>query len=163
MGTADFIAPEQAGDPRRADIRADIYSLGCTLYFLLTGQPPFPSGSVMDKLYAHKRQTAPPVTQLRPDLPPGVSRIVERMLQKSPADRYQTPGEAARDLARFARSADGPPRSGRWLAAVAVLFLALVVAAGGVVFKIYSDNREVVIHTDDDNIDVVIKRKGTLL
>ncbi|MBV9123135.1 MAG: serine/threonine protein kinase, partial [Planctomycetes bacterium] len=98
MGTPDYIAPEQARDAHQADIRADIYSLGCTLYFLLTGRPPFPEGSVLQKLIAHQEQTPPPVAQLRPEVPPPVAAILERMLVKDPARRYQTPTEVADDL-----------------------------------------------------------------
>jgi serine/threonine protein kinase len=102
MGTADYIAPEQADDPHRADIRADLYSLGCTLYFLLTGQPPFPEGNFMQKVIAHSQSTPRPLTDFRNDLPPGLEQALGRMMAKGPAQRYQTPGEAARALVPFA-------------------------------------------------------------
>ena len=95
LGTPDYIAPEQATDAHLADIRADIYSLGCTCYFLLTGQAPFPEGTALQKLVAHRDQTATPLTQLRPGTPPEVVAIVEKMMQRSPGDRYQTPLEVA--------------------------------------------------------------------
>ena len=99
LGTPDYIAPEQAADSRQADIRADIYSLGCTFYFLLTGQPPFPKGTVMQKLASHMHTAPASVAQRRPEIPAEVAAIVERMMRKNPADRYQTPGEVAKDLA----------------------------------------------------------------
>jgi serine/threonine protein kinase len=98
MGTPDYIAPEQVADPRLADIRADIYSLGCTFYHLLTGRVPFSGGSVVDKLMAHQEQAPRPVTEHRQDVPREVVGILERMLAKRPEDRYQTPGEVVRDL-----------------------------------------------------------------
>ncbi len=101
MGTPDYMAPEQALDLRGADIRADIYSLGCTLYFLLTGQPPFPAGTLAQKLMKH--QAAPPQSprQLRPELPAELDPIFFKMLDKLPDDRYQTPIEVARAMAAF--------------------------------------------------------------
>ncbi|HZN34590.1 MAG TPA: protein kinase, partial [Pirellulaceae bacterium] len=102
LGTPDYIAPEQVNDPRSADIRADIYSLGCTLYFLLAGRPPFPHGTITDKLVAQASAEPPPLSQFRSDVPPGLSRVLARMLAKDPRERYATPGEVARDLAPFA-------------------------------------------------------------
>src|SRR5437899_12980650 len=71
MGTADYLAPEQADDPHQTDIRADIYSLGCTLYHLLTGRPPFPMGTIIQKVKAHQNKTPRRMTELRPDVPPA--------------------------------------------------------------------------------------------
>ncbi len=102
MGTADYMAPEQAADSRTVDIRADIYSLGCTLYKLLTGRAPF-SGpeycATLDKMNAHVHTSAPPVRGLAPDVPEGVAAIVDRMLAKNPADRFATPAEVVDALA----------------------------------------------------------------
>jgi serine/threonine protein kinase len=101
MGTPDFIAPEQALDPRQADIRADIYSLGCTLYYLLTGRVPFPGGTLIQKLDKHRWGEPPAVQEVRPEVPRGLIAIVRKMMAKSPADRYQTPGDVAEALAPF--------------------------------------------------------------
>jgi tRNA A-37 threonylcarbamoyl transferase component Bud32 len=101
MGTADYIAPEQAADAHTADIRADIYSLGCTLYQLLTGRVVFPGGSLADKLVRHQKALPAPLPHWRPDVPPELVRVVQRMLAKDPARRPQTPGEVAGELSIF--------------------------------------------------------------
>jgi serine/threonine-protein kinase len=101
MGTPDYIAPEQVLDSRQADIRSDIYSLGCTLYHLLAGQPPFPSGSSVEKLLAHQKTEAMAVEQLRPDVPPPLAQVVRRMMAKRADGRFQTPGQVAAALTPF--------------------------------------------------------------
>ncbi len=101
IGTADYIAPEQARDASLVDIRADIYSLGCSLYYLLTGQPPFPGASLMQKILQHQEAEPPAVQALRPDVPEEVGAIVEKMLAKKPEDRYQIPLLVVAPLRRF--------------------------------------------------------------
>jgi serine/threonine protein kinase len=112
LGTADYIAPEQADDAHRADIRADIYSLGCTLYFLLAGHPPFPGGTLIEKLSAHSRLNPAPLDTIRADLPHGLVPVLDRMMAKDPAHRYQTPAEVALALAPFTEGAAASPPSG---------------------------------------------------
>ena len=111
MGTADYMAPEQASDSRAVDIRADIYSLGCTLYKLLTGRAPF-SGpeyrTTFDKMNAHVHAPPPPIRHFAPAVPEGLAAIVDRMLAKNPADRFATPAEVAEALAPFCTGADLP-------------------------------------------------------
>jgi serine/threonine protein kinase len=102
LGTPDYVAPEQARDPRSADTRADIYSLGCTLYHLLTGRPPFAGGTDLHKLIAHQERMPVPLAEIRPGLPRELTAVLERMLAKDPAQRYQTPAEVARDLVSVA-------------------------------------------------------------
>lgn len=108
MGTPDYIAPEQARNPSGVDIRADLYSLGCTLYFLLTGRAPFEEGSMVEKLLMHQMDEPKPVEQLRPGLPEPVVRVVKKLMSKRPDDRYQTPLEAAEALAQ-ATAVPPPP------------------------------------------------------
>ncbi|HTU93590.1 MAG TPA: serine/threonine-protein kinase [Gemmataceae bacterium] len=116
MGTIDFIAPEQALDSRRADIRSDLYGLGCTFYFLLTAKVPFAIDEPMAKLLAHSCETAVPIEQLRPQVPARVSAIVGKLMAKRPDERYQTPAELILDLAALspvpvATAAPLPPRA----------------------------------------------------
>jgi serine/threonine protein kinase len=99
IGTPDFIAPEQARDAHSADIRADLYSLGCTFYFLLTGEVPFPEGSLIEKLLKHQMDEPVPLVQRRPDTPPAVCAVVSRLMAKRPDDRYRTPAEVVDALA----------------------------------------------------------------
>ncbi|MEM9185702.1 MAG: serine/threonine-protein kinase [Planctomycetota bacterium] len=103
LGTFDYIAPEQARDPREADIRSDIYSLGCTLYFLLVGRPPFPDGTALQKLLQHQADQPPDIRTERPDVPRGLARVLERMLAKRPASRHADPVELMRDLLALAQ------------------------------------------------------------
>jgi serine/threonine protein kinase len=91
IGTADYLAPEQASNGHSADIRADIYSLGVTFYFLLTGRTPFKEGTIAQKLLYHRLQLPEPIRKVRPDVPDGVARIIERMLFKDPDRRFQAP------------------------------------------------------------------------
>ncbi len=108
MGTPDYMAPEQALDATTADIRADVYSLGCTLYHLLTGRPPFPGGTLAEKILKHQQAEPEPLEQVRGDLPAGLPAVVRTMMAKRPADRYQTPAAAAAALAPFAHAVAGP-------------------------------------------------------
>jgi len=135
MGTVDYLAPEQAKDARSVDIRADLYSLGCTFYFLLTGKPPFPGGSAPERLERHQKEPAPPVELQRPDVPPAVAAIVHKLLAKQPAERYQTPAEliGALTTALAAARAPAPARASpsiwvrqRWLLAAGALAFVLL-------------------------------------
>jgi len=108
LGTADYIAPEQTSSSRSVDIRADIYSLGCTLYFLLSGRVPFPRGTIIDKFLQHATETPPPLASLRPGLPPPLVAVIEKMMAKQPDERFQTPAEVAHALRRFAGAARAP-------------------------------------------------------
>jgi serine/threonine-protein kinase len=101
LGTPDYLSPEQARDIQAVDIRSDLYSLGCTFYYLLAGQVPFPGGSPLDKLTRHANDQPVPVEELRPVVPPGVAAIVRRLMAKSPDDRFRTPEELADALTRF--------------------------------------------------------------
>ncbi len=98
LGTFDYILPEQARDPRNANVRSDIYSLGCTVYFMLTRRPPFPEETVLQKLLQHQAEEPADPRLLRPDLPDELFKILRRMLAKAPAQRYQRPEALIRDL-----------------------------------------------------------------
>jgi len=101
LGTADYLSPEQALNSHSADSRADIYSLGCTLYFLLTGHPPYAEGSISERLMKHQVEKAPSVRKDRPDVPPTLLHICEKMMLKQPDDRYQTAGDVALRLSEW--------------------------------------------------------------
>src|SRR5262245_21277234 len=109
LGTADYIAPEQALNSQSADLRADIYSLGCTFFYLLTGNPPFPAGTVTQKLVWHQIREPVPVQALRPELPEGLAALVRWMMAKNPDQRPQTPGEVAAVLAPWLGLLVPPP------------------------------------------------------
>jgi serine/threonine protein kinase len=101
LGTPDYVAPEQIRNARNADIRADIYSLGCTLYYLLTAGPPFQGTSLYDILQAHHSMDATPLNLVRPDVPVEVAAIAAKMMAKEPEQRFQEPREVARALEPF--------------------------------------------------------------
>jgi len=98
VGTVDYMAPEQARNSKSADIRSDIYSLGCTWYQMLTGEPPFPEGSLTNKLQAHAIKPLPDPRDKNENIPEGVYAILRRMTEKKADDRYQSPAELLDDL-----------------------------------------------------------------
>jgi WD40 repeat protein len=189
LGTVDFIAPEQADNAHEADIRSDIYSLGCTLYHLLAGRPPFPTGTPIQKMMAHAKKKPQPLTEIRPDLPEGIMPVLERMMAKNPKHRYQTPAEVAIALEPFAATtaiarAPGPqPRARatdpdwtvllekppvdvrrRRLVAVATAIMFVVAALlGAAVYRIATDKGELVITSVSDDVKVVITSGGKLV
>jgi DNA-binding beta-propeller fold protein YncE len=207
MGTADYMAPEQASDSHHADIRADIYSLGCTLYHLLTGHVPFPKGTFLDKVVRHATKKPTPISQLRSELPSELVRVVERMMAKKPEQRYQTPAEVAQALAPFAKGhtstsvapdraalfsgqmpskteieslppiighSRGTPvpvvrprhrqRRSRFVAlTLLVLLLGGVIAGAAAIYRIQTDEGELVITTESDDVKVVISQGGKLV
>ena len=104
VGTVDYMAPEQARDSRATSIRSDIYSLGCTLYYLLTGAAPFAGGDLPSKLRRHALEAPPDVRQVRPELSPALARVIQRMMAKSPDARYA-------DYAQLVKALDALPVS----------------------------------------------------
>lgn len=98
LGTFDYLAPEQARDARAADIRSDIYSLGCTLYHMLAGCPPYPDGTAVQKMLDHQGKEPPDIRQKNKSVPKVMAAIVQRMMTTSPEDRYQAPGQLLADL-----------------------------------------------------------------
>ena len=109
LGTPDYIAPEQIRDAQSADIRADIYSLGCTFYYLLTGGPPFRGEHLWDVYQAHFSMEAGPLNLVRPEVPVELAAVVAKMMAKEPGRRFQTPGEVARALTPFFKPAATQP------------------------------------------------------
>jgi serine/threonine protein kinase len=105
LGTSDYLSPEQALSLHDVDGRADIYSLGATLYALLTGKPPFPDGSIAKKLMLHQTEMPTPVHAIRPEVPEDLSDLIAKMLAKKPDDRFASAGVVALALARWADAA----------------------------------------------------------
>jgi serine/threonine protein kinase/formylglycine-generating enzyme required for sulfatase activity len=105
LGTPDFIAPEQIRNAQSADIRADIYSLGCTLYYVLTGQPPFSGEHLWDLYQAHFSMDAPGLNLLRPEVPVELAAVVAKAMAKEPGRRFQTPADVVQALTPFLKRA----------------------------------------------------------
>jgi WD40 repeat protein len=185
LGTVDYIAPEQADNAHQADIRSDIYSLGCTLYHLLAGQPPFPTGTPIQKVMAHREKQPQSLTELRPDLPEGFMPVLERMMAKDPKHRYQTPAEVAIALEPFTAITAKVPGwthatdSGDTMVlkkktvrdrrrpqfAIAVATVAFLVAGllGVGVYRIVTDNGVLEIRTDNPDVEVVFSQRGEVV
>ncbi len=152
VGTPEFMAPEQGEDARRADSRSDIYSLGCTLFYLLTGLPPYPAETPALKLLAHREQPLPSLRAVRADAPVELAAVIERLLAKQPQDRYASAGEVAAVLLPFTQatetsakqSATDAPPPGKWRRGMTVgllgaaLFLGLMLVAG-VIYYLQAD------------------------
>jgi serine/threonine protein kinase len=108
VGTMDYIAPEQTTDPLKVDRRADIYALGCTLYYALSGQPPFPGGTSREKIHRHRGEEPVPLLELRPALPPAFAALVHKMMAKDPARRFPSAAAAGGELLAWAEASDLP-------------------------------------------------------
>lgn len=113
MGTADYLSPEQAVNSHNVDHRADIYSLGCTLYFLLTAKPPFSEGSLAQRIAMHQTKNPKSLLHQRPGLPVGLVSICEKMMRKDPDDRYRDCEHLRQSIAAFIQSASGEVGGGR--------------------------------------------------
>jgi serine/threonine-protein kinase len=101
LGSADFLAPEATLQSQSYDARSDIYSLGCTMYFLLTGRPPFPNGSISERLLKHQTATPATIQSLRPDAPLALISMCEKMMAKKPNERFQTAKEVHDTIAAW--------------------------------------------------------------
>ncbi len=102
VGTFDYVSPEQARHSRSVDTRADLYSLGCTIYHMIAGRVPFPVISLPEKLYAHQLHEPDPLAELVPGVPEGLAEVIRKMMRKTPEERYQTPLEVASALEPYA-------------------------------------------------------------
>lgn len=109
IGTADFISPEQALNSHEVDVRADIYSLGCTFYYLLTGKAPYHDANITQKLLLHQIRDPEPIEKFVPGIDPALVEVVMRMMAKKPEDRYQLPGEVVGALVPWTQEAIAPP------------------------------------------------------
>lgn len=122
LGTADYLAPEQALDSHNVDIRADIYSLGATFYYMLTGGPPFPNGTIAQKLMYHQQKDPPPIRERTLGVPEEINVILRHMMAKKREDRFQQPSEVVAALASFVEHVEHPlgadwtpgPLAGHW-------------------------------------------------
>jgi tRNA A-37 threonylcarbamoyl transferase component Bud32 len=112
VGTPDYVAPEQARDIHSVDIRTDLYSLGCSFYFALTGQKPFRARHVMEIIVQHLEKEAAPIKSCRPEVPPALASIIRRLMAKKPDKRFQTPMELLAELDFFFGTSEGWARSG---------------------------------------------------
>jgi serine/threonine protein kinase len=110
LGTTDYMAPEQALDSHTADIRADVYSLGATFYFLLAGHSPFQGMTTMEKILSHQTRQPRPIRDLRPEVPAGMATVLDRMMAKDPEQRYRIPADVAAALTAWVRSTPPQPR-----------------------------------------------------
>src|SRR5262249_15265283 len=108
LGTFDYISPEQALEPREADVRSDMYSLGCTFYHVLTGHPPVPEGTAAKKLHWHQHIAPIDPRQLNPAIPDEVAAILGRMMAKEPKDRYQRAEHLVQHLILVAQKLGAP-------------------------------------------------------
>ena len=109
FGTVDYLAPEQAQNSHNVDFRVDVYALGCTLYYAMTGHAPFPDGTLAQRVLKHQTTDPPPLSDLRSDCPPSLSSICQRMMHKNPDDRIQSAGEVHERLVAWLAE-----RSSRW-------------------------------------------------
>jgi serine/threonine protein kinase len=112
VGTPDYMAPEQAKNSSTVDRRADLYGLGCTFYYLLTGRPPFPDGTAIEKILKHQVDPPPPLQAVRPDVSEELAQVVSKLMAKRPDDRFQSARELADALAPLARYGRGGPPGG---------------------------------------------------
>jgi len=169
LGTFDYISPEQAKDPRNVDVRSDIYSLGCTVYHMLTGEPPYPEGTVLQKLLDHQAKDIPDPSHKNPNLPPELSSVVRKMMAPDPRDRYTTPDDLILELLPIAAEMGlrgiNPEglvwttqplgtrsfieRNVTWIVAAAALFV------GAVLFDRFSERTREIRVADNGNVTVV--------
>jgi hypothetical protein len=169
LGTPDYVAPEQTLDAAHADIRADIYSLGCTLYYLLTGAPPFEGRSRFEVLQAHQAREARPLNLVRPEVPEELAAVVRKMMAKDPAERYQTPLALVQALAAFVKQgAEGelappvgkPSSQRKWLIggaiAAGLLLPGLLGLWAGGVFHVKTPEGTLLVDVNVPNPDVYV-------
>jgi hypothetical protein len=165
LGTPAYVSPEQTLDAANADIRADVYGLGCTLYYLLTGSPPFQGRSRYEVLQAHQSLEARPLNRVRPEVPEELAAVVGKMMAKDPAQRYQTPMALVQALAPFVKEgANGGVTSWRkWLIggaiAAGILLIGLLGLWASVVLRVKAPEGTLVVTVNVPNPDVLVDGK----
>ncbi|MCG8648738.1 MAG: protein kinase, partial [Pirellulales bacterium] len=158
MGTPDYMAPEQAGDAGSADARSDIYALGATLYFLIAGRPPFPSGSVTEKLKDHAESPIEPIDTLNEEVPSALAEVIDCMLKKDPQQRFQSAAEVAQALSEFT-SAGKANRGITGKRTLIALALAAVTALAGILY-VQTDQGTLVVESNDADVEIIIRQAG---
>lgn len=143
LGAADYVAPEQAVDSSSVDIRADLYSLGATLYYLLSGRPLFPDGRTAQKLVWQQVKEPVPIDRLRPEVSPELADVVHTLLQKRPEDRYQTPMEVFEALELFDHEDVRPPDESLVPAPPLRVMASRAVVAGGISARASSSTSQI--------------------
>ncbi len=177
LGTPDFMAPEQARNSHEADIRSDLYSVGCTLYFLLTGEVPYPGGkTALERALAHAERAPQLLATFRGDVPPALQAVLDRLLAKRPEDRFQTPAELAVALEPFVSSSQfirhlaaglisNAPVSHRPMAAGLKRVLMAFGCVGfvlvmAIVVQVATDKGDLRIRSDVDGVVLLLSQEG---
>jgi len=171
LGTPDFMAPEQARNSRAADIRSDLYGLGCTFYFLLTGEVPHPGGkTALERALAHAECAPPLLATFRGDVPLALQEVLNRLLAKRPEDRFQTPAELADALALPTRlvSVGWETQSPRSHQPLAAGFKRVLMAAGfvgfilvmAVIVQVVTDKGDLRIQSEADGVVLLLSQAG---
>ncbi|MCI0637856.1 MAG: SUMF1/EgtB/PvdO family nonheme iron enzyme [Gemmataceae bacterium] len=162
MGTAAYMAPEQAAGCQDADPRSDIYSVGCTLFFLLTGRPPYGGKGSVEVLLAHRDQPIPALQSLRPDCPVAVIRLFEKLVAKRPQDRPASMADVGAEIDLIGRGAHRSFAARRWLWAAGLVMAAALVILAVVLPRLGNSANERVASQENSSKAVVGNKAPTI-